>query len=398
MPPGRRRRSTIASSNIQKRHYCFTANNPTLTPQQFGDELEQLPFFRYVIFQLERGESGTLHFQGYIEFLQSVRGTCFARISTSIRWAVRAGTRMQARTYCQKEDTRISGPYERGHFTGGGRGSRTDLATMASYIQDGSNNLEAIARKYPLVFLKYPRGTMLLRQHAIGYRDKPPSLFLLYGTTGVGKSGICFHRYSIRDGELFRKQPGSLWFDGYDGQVVLLLDDFAGAASQFPLSYLLQLLDRYHVSIEVKGSYTTLKATTIIITTNIHPFLWYNWDKRLPQYAALARRIGRVYYSTDPTKIPKFVEYPFDDFFELPNGPHCAETFMETHPSGSLNLPYVHPDFTDYSTPDDPDLFKVEEPMSLSDLTDTMEVSLGVRGTGFDTPPPFLSSTSESLI
>lgn len=60
------------------------------------------------------------------------------------------------------------------------------------------------------------------------------------------------------------------------------------------LSYLLQLLDRYPITVEVKGSYAVLAATKIIVTTNIHPKLWYDYSQREEQYQALCRRFTTV--------------------------------------------------------------------------------------------------------
>jgi len=60
------------------------------------------------------------------------------------------------------------------------------------------------------------------------------------------------------------------------------------------LSYVLQLLDRYEMSVEVKGDTVPLLATKIFITTNIHPSCWFKWDGRRIQYLALKRRIHHV--------------------------------------------------------------------------------------------------------
>ncbi len=51
---------------MQARRWCFTINNP---PE--GDnplDLNGIEHIRYGIYQRERGENGTEHLQGYIEF------------------------------------------------------------------------------------------------------------------------------------------------------------------------------------------------------------------------------------------------------------------------------------------------------------------------------------------
>ncbi len=124
-------------------------------------------------------------------------------------------------------------------------------------------------------------------------RDTAPLVILLYGESGVGKTRLVNDKYPVGI-QCFRKAPDSKWFDGYDAHNVLLLDDFAGAASKMSLSYVLQLLDRYEISVEVKGDSVPLLAKIIFITTNIHPHLWYKWENRKIQYKALTRRIHHV--------------------------------------------------------------------------------------------------------
>ena len=49
------------------RHVCFTYNNPSSSPTQFQALLQAAERIRYAIFQLEEGENGTPHYQGYVE-------------------------------------------------------------------------------------------------------------------------------------------------------------------------------------------------------------------------------------------------------------------------------------------------------------------------------------------
>lgn len=131
-------------------------------------------------------------------------------------------------------------------------------------------------------------------------RRAAPTVYLLYGKAGVGKTRLVNDKYPIGDVS-FKKAPDTRWFDGYDAQDVLLLDDFSGAASKMSLNYVLQLLDRYEMSVEVKGDTVPLLATKIFITTNNHPSTWFKWDNRREQYKALARRIHHVIGFVDHT-------------------------------------------------------------------------------------------------
>lgn len=83
------------------RHWCFTYNNPTHVPTP-----DEWPDCHYAIYQLEMGASGTVHYQGYAEFSKSKR-LSWLRNHTNMpgaHWAVRRGTREEARNYCMKPE------------------------------------------------------------------------------------------------------------------------------------------------------------------------------------------------------------------------------------------------------------------------------------------------------
>lgn len=126
---------------------------------------------------------------------------------------------------------------------------------------------------------------------------------LYYGVPGSGKTLKAF----VENDDMYRKMPGTLWFDGYDGQKVLLLDDFCGAASKMRLDYFLSLIDKFPFMVEVKGATTWLQATKIIVTSNIHPHHWWEWLNREVMYDALKRRFDKVFYFPTKTDVPQEV-------------------------------------------------------------------------------------------
>lgn len=104
------------------RHWCFTWNNPD--PEHYDGTLPVRPSsvpVRYVVWQRERGESGTEHLQGYAELSQPVRLSAVRGWLPSAHWEPRAGPRDSARDYCRKEDGRCAGPWEHGTFEQGGQ-------------------------------------------------------------------------------------------------------------------------------------------------------------------------------------------------------------------------------------------------------------------------------------
>ncbi len=227
--------------------------------------------------------------------------------------APRRGTREQARNYCMKEDTRKQGPFEGGDWRLGGAGTRVDLLLMTDRIREGATETD-ISSEFPVNYIKYRRGIQGLINLSEKVRDQPPEIILCYGPTGTGKTKHCYDTWP----KLYRKPCDTRWFDRYQGHSTLLLDDFGGAMSKMSLMYLLQLLDRYPLLVEAKGTYCNLMATTIVITTNHHPRQWYTYEKREESYRALERRIHQVLYfgkyGEEPVECQK--EVFFQNYFE----------------------------------------------------------------------------------
>ncbi len=278
-------------SNLPNRSFVFTWNNPTLSGIVLLSLFESEPLVKYVIFQLEEGSTTlTPHFQGVCFLVRPIRPRrFFSTFSTSIHFEARRGSVSQAISYCRKPEGHLDGPWEFG-TPPPGQGSRSDML-RASELVRGPVGLLAIVNTFPGLFVRYHGGFLRMRNLSAPGRTQPPVVYLLHGPTGCGKTRLCWERFPA----LYARLPDCRFFDGispYDK--VLLLDDFSGANCKMSLSMLLQLLDRYPIRVEVKGSSCHMNATVILITTNIHPRQWYTYTDRMEHYAALERRIHHV--------------------------------------------------------------------------------------------------------
>lgn len=280
------------------RSWCFTANNPALEPDQFANNVTNHSAFRYLVFQKEVGEGTSVpHYQGYVEFKRSMRFNTVKAFLHNSHLEARRGTRVQARAYAMKEDTRQSGPYEYGEWRTSGQGHRTDLKEVVTTMQS-STNIRQVVESHPTSSIRYSKGL----QFAFQYLKLPsirsvPTVILIYGPTGVGKT-----RTIMEKTDVFKKPGDSQWFDGYLDEKKLLIDDFSGKSSRTTLSFLLMILDRYPVRLPVKGSYVDLVSDEIYVTTNLHPRLWYDYTRREAQYKALARRFHQVWWFKSMTQ------------------------------------------------------------------------------------------------
>lgn len=90
------------------RNWVFTINNPPVDAEGLVIPPKPLAWHRHVysIWQLERGENGTLHWQGYVEFsgqfsLSQLKNSCAELASAHLEG--RRGSADQAVSYCRPE-------------------------------------------------------------------------------------------------------------------------------------------------------------------------------------------------------------------------------------------------------------------------------------------------------
>lgn len=97
--------------DLRSRGWFFTWNNP-------GSVSDLLNFIdlsdctKYV-FQLEQGDEGTPHFQGFVYFKNQKRFSTMKKLCNEVHWEVLGDLRKAIR-YCCKLETRIDGPWSKG--------------------------------------------------------------------------------------------------------------------------------------------------------------------------------------------------------------------------------------------------------------------------------------------
>lgn len=298
------------ATNGQAKHWCFTWNDNEnkLTSEDIVDVLAK--YCSYLVFQEERGDEDTKHYQGYAEFLKSYRLTGLQKLTLPHRphWERRKGTRDQAREYCMKEDTRVDGPWEAGEkpWDSKSQGKRNDLESLALMVKDGASDAE-IFDAQPGTATRYLKNLQAVRFIFKPVRDHDLEVTLLYGPPGTGKTRLFWDTFptgwSVPVGK-------DLWFTGYQGEKEVLIDDFAG---NIGLTQLLQLIDRYPVQLATKGYHVWWCPNIIVFTSNCHPCSWYNYESRQDSYKALKRRFTHVFNfveGADPE------ELNVEEFFE----------------------------------------------------------------------------------
>lgn len=194
-----------------------------------------------------------------------------------------------------EDDTRVDGPYELGSWDNGGQGVRPDLYRVREAIEEGKDELFVAENFFP-EWCKY-RGSfsmyrLLVQQRARGHGFRPRQVHVFVGDPNTGKT---FTAHSENPGAFVLAQPqpnSGVWWDGYNGQTTVIIDEFKGWMTW---TFLMQLLDGYPgVKGQTKGGMVSLDGIErIIITSNYAPHEWYKGER---PWQALFRRIGELRY------------------------------------------------------------------------------------------------------
>lgn len=256
------------------RNYCFTWNNPLP-----DDRLSLLMFdCRYIIFQLEVGENGTPHYQGTIIFKEAKSFASVKKLLPKCHLEKTADLQASIE-YCEKPEGRLDGPWSSGDRPS--QGQRSDLLEVRDLVKQGAS-LKRIAEECPITFIKFHKGIEAYRTQMATSRSWMTELHIYCGATGTGKTRkafeMCVDPYF---------KPAGDWWDGYDGQEDVIIDDFA---CNMPITFLLNVCDRYPLRVPFKGGFREFVAKRVFITSNIPYCEWYV-GARSEHRDALSRRI-----------------------------------------------------------------------------------------------------------
>lgn len=240
----------------------------------------------FLLGQLEQGESGYKHWQFIAYFNQTVRLAQVKRVFCNTCHA--EPTRgPAAEAYVTKDDTAVEGT----RFELGSRpmkrNSKKDWDKVLESTKRG--RFEEIPAD---VMLRYYSNIKRIRVDNIKNVDRPAvTTQVFWGPTGTGKTRRAREEAGS---EAYWKIACTKWWDGYNGQTNVIIDEFAG---EINITHMLRWLDRYPCLIEVKGSAVPLEAVNFWITSNIEPKKWYEGKATEAQINALMRRLNVTHFN-----------------------------------------------------------------------------------------------------
>ena len=137
---------------------------------------------------------------------------------------------------------------------------------------------EELIDEFPHMMAKFDRFYQRCRNILLKKEAKKmiqPEVIVITGEPGYGKTHTVYAENNIDDiykAEIGDGSSGSIFWDNYNGESVILIDDFH---NNFKLDYMLRLLDKYPMKLNIKGGYTWKCAKKIYITSNITLDKWY---------------------------------------------------------------------------------------------------------------------------
>lgn len=145
-----------------------------------------------------------------------------------------------------------------------------------------------LANEFPDLWVKYHGAASRYRllHNKQQWSDQTKQVHVVCGPTGSGKSHGC-PKPPIAYWVPAPHNGGAVWFDGYEGETKIVIDEYYG---WLPFSQLLRLCDKYPYILQTKGGSTFCQADEIFITSNKPPWEWYK--KQFSNWNAFIRRVS----------------------------------------------------------------------------------------------------------
>lgn len=297
---GRKMTSENKKKDVQARGWMLTIPADKHSTKDVRALLSSI--FTAAVFQKERGENtGFEHYQCYGQNAAPIRWTTlknklrkagFQDTHFEKQWA----TADRCYKYCTKTESRIESPQVIGTIAMHDKpGERTDIQDIKDKVLNQGMTYNDLlladdtgnVARYRLLIkdLELAKQRQLLKTR----KWRNMTVNYLHGKTGIGKSRYVVDRYSAD--ELYRATDYSHLWDLYEGQPVLVLEEFTGQPS---IESMLMWLDGYTVQLPARYENKISNYTTVWVLSNLDFQELYR-DVPAEQRAAFSRRFSHFY-------------------------------------------------------------------------------------------------------
>lgn len=301
----------------QARKYNIVINNPQecgMDHEVIKGQMEKLSTVEYWCMGDEIATTtGTYHTHVFIYSHSPVQFNTVKNVFPPAHIENAYGTAEENRTYIlkggkwatsEKAESTVEGTFEEyGTMPSEKQEKAPTMTLVMEMIENGAANAEII-RKFPSLAFKSNDLDVLrqtFRKEKYMSENRKVTVSFLYGATGTGKTRGIYERHPAGDVcRITSYRSGGAYFDAYDGQSVLVLEEFQG---QIPVAELLTMLDIYPLMLPARYADRVACYTRVYITSNKSlPEIYGNEfiASQHRTWMALLRRIDEIIeYSED---------------------------------------------------------------------------------------------------
>lgn len=259
------------------RAYTFTLNN--YSEEEYKSILSIKA--KYIVVGKEVGDSGTPHLQGYVYYAnaRSFVSVCKGLPRAHVEVAVAGAT--SNFEYCSKDGdfVEVGDRPMSSKEKGEGEVKRWELA-LTSCRENRLEDIPADICGRHLKSLEYAASKLGKRKLESLPHESLHDWY--FGAPGTGKS----RRAREENVGAYIKDPQSSWWDGYNNEDVVIIDDF----DKYQVKQggdLKRWMDIYPFQAQVKGGQLEIRPKRIIVTSNYTP--GQIWDDKVTVEAILRR-------------------------------------------------------------------------------------------------------------
>ena len=319
----------------QSRKWQLTINNPVekgYNHEKVAVELQRFSGLLYYCLCDEIGSGGTYHTHVYFVLrTPTVHTVVNNRFPSEVAHRETAhGTSQENRDYIRKDGVKYNksetGQYkytdsggtlheginltdtfeEWGEMPQERQGKSKDVERIYCMIKDGASNQE-IVEAVPSGMMnieKIDRTRSMLRDAEYANTWRELEVTYIYGATGTGKTRGVLETYGY--GNCYRVTDYKHPFDAYDGQDVILFEEYRG---QFKISDILNYLDGYPLQLPCRYFNRQACYTKVFIISNVPPENQY-CGVFIESLKAFYRRINRVLRYDSANMVTEYEYHP----------------------------------------------------------------------------------------
>ncbi|WP_341246911.1 hypothetical protein [Nereida ignava] len=268
---------------MTSRNWIFTINNPTQKNHDAVMDMTENEKCLSMKAETELGaKEGTPHIQGAIQWDNNISpAQCRKRLGGGC-WVSKARGTWEDQDYCNKDPVVLPDGHQYCiNFGDGwkGQGTRSELQQFREDI-DADMDEERLLEAHIPTIARYPQLEKRLRAARLKEKTRAfrtVRVEIIWGDAGTNKSRDQIYDKKRKRGDNFivPNTANLKWWDGYDGEETIVIEDFEGSRT-CTVDRFKRLLDGHQLMLEVKGGQTYAAWTTVRINSNLDPASWYD--------------------------------------------------------------------------------------------------------------------------